>query len=255
MSSSAETRSSSHGTATTGAARPHAPAAPGGAHRRDGPRRGGSRHRIPFWLEAPLLLLGAVALLVLVQGFLVRIYVIPSGSMETTLHGCPGCTDDRVAVDKISYRVTQPATGDIVVFRGPPAWADNDEVSPSHPANPLLRGLLDASSYASLSSPDEKDFVKRVIAVGGQTVACCDQHNHVTVDGKALPEPYLHYQPGPPPVQVPFAPVHLGPGQLWVMGDNRNNSADSRAHGPITTADLIGKVRFIVLPLDRWGGV
>ncbi|TCK20921.1 signal peptidase I [Pseudonocardia endophytica] len=213
------------------------------------------RRRLPFWAELPLLLLVAAAVTVLVQGFVVRIFVVPSGSMERTLHGCPGCDNDRVAVDKLGYRFTDPAPGDVVVFRGPAAWVSNGEVSTSRPKDPVVRTLLEIYAYASLSEPYEKDFVKRVVAVGGQTVSCCDPENRVVVDGKPVAEPYVYLQPGGPPRQAPFDPVTLGPGQIWAMGDNRNNSADSREHGPITTADVIGKVRFVVLPVDRWRSV
>jgi len=93
-----------------------------------------------------------------------------------------------------------------------------------------------------------------VIAIGGQTVACCDSQNRITVDGKPLNEPYIYYLPeAGPPVQSEFGPIKVPEGQLWVMGDSRNNSADSRVpgHGPIPLENVIGKARFVVLPLSR----
>jgi signal peptidase I len=197
----------------------------------------------------------AVALAVVVQGFVVRIFQVPSESMETTLIGCQGCTDDRVAVDRLGYRFHDPAPGDVVVFRGPAAWIDSGDSSASQQRpQGVVRFLQDLPTYAALASPEEKDFVKRVVAVGGQTVACCDR-GRVTVDGRPLTEPYLHLAVGTPPEQEAFAPVTLSPGQLWVMGDNRNNSADSRDHGAIATGDVIGRVRAIVLPTTRWSTV
>jgi signal peptidase I len=175
--------------------------------------------------------------------------------MERTLHGCSGCNNDRVAVDKVSYRFSDPSPGDVVVFRGPATWGDNGEVSNDRSGNVFVRGLQSGLSLLGLARPDEKDFVKRVVAVGGQTVSCCDPQNRVLVDGQPLTEPYLYFQPNLGRTQQDFAPVVVPPGQLWVMGDNRNNSADARVHGPISTTDVIGKARVIVLPVGRWGGV
>jgi signal peptidase I len=172
--------------------------------------------------------------------------------METTLHGCTGCTNDRVLVDKLSYRFGDPSPGDVVVFRGPTSWEDQDLAEPS--SNPLVRGLQTVGSLVGLSLPDEEDLIKRVIAVGGQTVTCCDAQNRVTVDGAPLNEPYIYYLPeAGPPVQTEFGPVKVPDGQIWVMGDSRNNSADSRVpgHGPVPVANVIGKARFVVLPFSR----
>ena len=215
--------------------------------------KGGRRRRPTFWRELPMLIVVALLLTFLIQTFLARVYEIPSGSMETTLHGCTGCTNDRVLVDKLSYRFGDPSPGDVIVFRGPPSWEDGaDLAKPS--SNVLVRGFQTVGSLVGLAPPDEKDLIKRVIAVGGQTVVCCDAQNRVTVDGKPLNEPYIYYLPeAGPPVQTEFGPVKVPDGQLWVMGDSRNNSADSRVpgHGPIPVANVIGKARFVVLPLSR----
>lgn len=222
-----------------------------------GGRPGGKQKKKgSFWRELPLLIVVAVVLTFVIQTFLARIYVIPSASMEQTLHGCNGCANDRVAVDKLTYRFSDPAPGDVVVFRGPPTWGANGEVAGDQPSgNVLVRGLQSGLSLIGLAPPDEKDFVKRVVATGGQTVACCDPQNRVTVDGNPLDEPYVYYQPNLGRTQADFAPVRVPEGQLWVMGDNRNNSADARVHGPIGVTDVIGKARVIVLPVGRWGGV
>ncbi|WP_133825396.1 signal peptidase I [Actinomycetospora succinea] len=235
-------------------------AVPAGAGRhgsdKGGRGKGKTKKKGSFWRELPLLIVVAVVLTFVIQTFLARIYVIPSASMERTLHGCNGCANDRVAVDKLTYRFSDPAPGDVVVFRGPPTWGDNGEVSGEQPSgNVLVRGLQSGLSLVGLAPPNEKDFVKRVIATGGQTVACCDPQNRVTVDGQPLDEPYIYYQPNLGRTQADFAPVRVPEGQLWVMGDNRNNSADARVHGPIGVTDVIGKARVIVLPVGRWGGV
>lgn len=204
-----------------------------------------------------MLVVVALALTFLIQTFLARVYEIPSGSMEKTLHGCTGCTNDRVLVDKVTYRFSDPGPGDVIVFAGPDNWQDPDyRVRKSD--NVLVRVLQAAGSLVGLAPPDEKDLIKRVIAVGGQTVACCDSRDRVTVDGKPLNEPYIYYLPqAGPPSQAEFGPVRVPEGSLWVMGDSRNNSADSRVpgHGPIPTDSVIGKARLIVLPISRVQGI
>jgi signal peptidase I len=201
--------------------------------------------------------LTALVLTFLIQTFLARVYVIPSASMEPTLHGCPGCTNDRVLVDKLSYRFSSPRPGDVVVFRGTDSWGS--EFVSQRSDNLLVRGLQQAGSVIGLAPPDERDFVKRVIAVGGQTVKCCDKQNHVIVDGASLTEPYAVFIGQEP--QEEFGPVTVPPGNLWMMGDNRNNSADSRRHvadqrsGTVPVSNVIGKARVIVLPVSRWQGI
>lgn len=221
------------------------------------------RHRLAkrkkgsFWRELPILVLTALVLTFLIQTFLARVYVIPSASMEPTLHGCPGCTDDRVLVDKLTYRFRSPRPGDVVVFRGTDSWGT--ESSSPRSNNVLVRGLQQAGSVIGLAPPDERDFVKRVIAVGGQTVQCCDKQNRVVVNGRPLNEPYAVFAGHEP--QEEFSPVTVPQGNLWMMGDNRNNSADSRRHvadqfsGTIPLSNVIGKARVIVLPLSRWQGI
>lgn len=219
--------------------------------------RSQKRRRSSFWRELPILVVVALVLTFLIQTFLAKVYVIPSGSMETTLHGCAGCANDRVLVDKVTYRFGDPQPGDVVVFRGPDSWR-NTEFTVEETANPVLRGLQVLGSLVGLAPPNEKDFVKRVIATGGQTVACCDAQNRVTVDGQPLFEPYISYvAEAGPPRQAPFGPVTVPEGELWMMGDSRNNSADSRVpgHGPVPVDNVIGQARLIVMPFDRFGTI
>jgi signal peptidase I len=213
-----------------------------------------------FWVELPILIVVALVLAFVFQQFLARVYTIPSGSMETTLHGCPGCYGDKVLVDKITYDFTDPSPGDVVVFKGPPAWLES-EAPVEEPGNPVVRFFQNVGSVFGLAPPDERDFVKRIIAMGGQTVQCCDAQNRVLVDGKPLNEPYIHWEDPDKQVQDSFDPVTVPPGDVFVMGDNRNNSDDSRyqggggVNGAVPMSDIIGKARFIVLPPSRWGGV
>lgn len=218
--------------------------------------RGGKRRRSTFWKELPILVVVALLLTFLIQTFIAKVYVIPSGSMETTLHGCTGCQNDRVLVDKMTYRFSDPQPGDVVVFRGPDGWTSEFTADP--PSNVVVRALQGLGSLIGLAPPDEKDFIKRVIAVGGQTVQCCDSRNRVLVNGKPLDEPYIYFLPEAGTArQDAFGPVTVPAGTLWMMGDSRNNSADSRVpgHGPVPLSNVIGRARFIVLPFARVGSI
>lgn len=226
--------------------------------------------------ETVLLVAIAVLLYYVMLTFVARPYLIPSESMEPTLHGCSGCVGDRIMVDKIGYRFGSPQPGDVIVFRGPPSWNIGYRSIRSH--NTVVRWVQNTLSFVGFVPPDENDLVKRVIAVAGQTVQC-RAGTGLTVDGVRLKEPYLNpkaMMADPsmyPCLGSEFGPVTVPQGRLWVMGDNRTHSADSRAHcasvpadalkGLLCTGDpmsatvpvgnVIGKARFIVWPPSRWG--
>lgn len=228
--------------------------------------------------ETAILASIAVVLYYLMLTFVARPYLIPSESMEPTLHGCPGCVGDRIMVDKVSYRFGSPQPGDVIVFRGPPSWNYNYKSIRSH--NAAVRGLQNALSVVGFVPPDENDLVKRVIAVGDQTVQC-RADTGLTVDDKPLTEPYLNPRTMmADPAVYPclggdFGPVTIPAERVWVMGDNRTHSADSRAHctnspegvehhilctgdpmaGTVPLSNVIGKARFIAWPPMRWGGI
>jgi len=194
---------------------------------------------------------------IVLSAFVARLYEIPSSSMETTLHGCSGCDNDRVLVDRLSYRFSGPAPGDVVVFSRPRSWT-NAELALPDTRNPLVRGLSSIGALVGVQRADEADMIKRVIAIGGQTVSCCDARNRVMVDGRSIDEPFVYFAPEFGPArQGTFDPVRVPEGQIWVMGDNRNNSVDSRApnDGPVPLEDVIGKARLIVLPFARFGRI
>ncbi|GAA1682960.1 signal peptidase I [Mycolicibacterium murale] len=237
------------------------------------PKKKGSALR-----EGAILVSIALVLYYVMLTFVARPYLIPSESMEPTLHGCPGCVGDRIMVDKLTYRFTDPAPGDVVVFKGPPSWSVGYKSIRSD--NPAIRAVQDALSFVGFVPPDQNDLVKRIIAVGGQTVEC-RADTGLTVDGKKLDEPYLDpttMMADPaiyPCLGNEFGPVTVPENRLWVMGDNRTHSADSRAHctsspadaqnglictgdptnGTIPVENVIGKARFIAWPPSRWGGV
>ncbi len=231
----------------------------------------------PFWIELPILIVVAFSLTFLIQTFVAKVYYVPSGSMEQTLHGVQS-GGDRILANKIVYDFRAPRQGDVVVFKGPDTWTP--EVTISAPETWIGKAGAALGSVIGIAPPNEKDFVKRVIAVGGQTVQCCDKRGNIVVDGRSLNEPYI-YEPWPftPGVadcgagggddtsygsQRCFAPVKVPAGQLWVMGDHRSDSNDSSYQclrlkappptcaRPIPADDVIGKAVFIVMPPSRW---
>jgi signal peptidase I len=228
--------------------------------------------------ETAILASIALVLYYVMLTFVARPYLIPSESMEPTLHGCPGCIGDRIMVDKVTYRFGSPRPGDVIVFKGPPSWNVGYKSIRSHDA--AVRWLQNALSFIGFVPPDENDLVKRVIAVGGQTVQC-RANTGLTVNGARLKESYLDPATmSADPAVYPclgneFGPVAVPEGRLWVMGDNRTHSADSRAHcmsvpadamkgllctgdpvvGTVPVGNVVGKARFIVWPPGRWSGV
>ncbi|MGS2805584.1 signal peptidase I [Nocardia sp. MW-W600-9] len=225
-------------------------------------RKRGDEKQRPFWQELPILIVIAAVIAALMVTFVGRPYVIPSQSMENTL-----LIGDRIYVEKISYYGSDPGPGDVVVFVGPPSW--NGHYKSVRSDNTVVRGLQNFLSYFGLVPPDENDLVKRVIAVGGQTVQCCDPQGRVMVDGKPLDEPYIKkdypWFTDRPNAVYPagrvFGPVKVPEGNLWVMGDNRNESADSRAHvsddlqGTVPVDNVRGKTVFKIWPPSRIGPV
>jgi signal peptidase I len=187
------------------------------------------------------LLLGvALVLAVVIKSLFVQAFYIPSGSMNDTL-----VLDDRILVQKVSYWRAGPQRGDVVVFADPGGWLGPGEVRTADSA--VARTLETFGLY-----PTGGHLVKRVIGVGGDRVVCCDKEGRITVNGVPLHEqPYLPL--GEKPSLIRFD-VEVADGHLWVQGDNRSNSADSRVHlgdpggGFIPVGDVVGKVFLVVWP-------
>jgi len=195
--------------------------------------------------ELPFLIVIALALALVIKAFLVQAFYIPSGSMENTLR-----VGDRVLVNKVVYHVRDIERGDVVVFNGLDSFTP--EVQVSEPTNPVTRVLRSLASGLGVGPPGERDFIKRVIGVPGDRVRCCDEDGRVRVNGVALREPYLF--PGDRPSDVDFDTV-VPQGRLWVMGDHRSASSDSRSHqgdpggGTVPIDKVIGRAFVIVWPL------
>jgi signal peptidase I len=245
------------------------------AHRRrkHDEKRGKPHRKAPWW-ELPALVVLAIGIAILVKSFIIQPFYIPSESMEKTLHGCSGCHGDRILVNKLIYDFRDPHPGDIVVFHAPPGW--NDEPTSQPPSNPVLRVIRGFGQLIGFVPPDGQVLVKRVIATGGETVKG-DSEGHVMVSEhgangpyRTLHEPYVFIDRGQQDSLRPFGPVTVPNGRLWVMGDHRNDSADSRYHcgsggtdvpddshcdavpSTVPIDDVIGKAFVIAWPPSRW---
>ncbi len=204
--------------------------------------RGG---RGSFARELPLLVLIAFLLALLIKAFLVQAFWIPTVSMERTL-----LVNDRVLVNKLVYRFRDVHRGEIVVFNGDGTGFERAETLITPPSNVFSRAIRSVQGVLGLGAPSDKDFIKRVIGVSGDTVACCDAQGRVTVNGKPLDEPYV-YENNPIGGGREFDPVKVPPGQLWVMGDHRSESSDSRVNGTIPESKVVGRAFVRVWPLGR----
>jgi signal peptidase I len=182
----------------------------------------------------PGLLLTALAIAVVIKTFLIQPFWIPSESMLPTIE-----VNDRVMVNKLAYQWGEPQRGDVVVFRDP----REGEIEESIP-EAVIRSVLEA---IGIRTRGHDDLIKRVIGLPGETIEVVD--NRVVVDGVPLEESYL------PEVFMPDEPpITLGPDEVFVMGDNRNASYDSRRFGPIPLEDLIGEAFVTIWPISHVGG-
>ena len=199
--------------------------------------------RRSFWRELPVLIAVALILALLIKAFVVQAFRIPSGSMEDTL-----LVGDRVLVNKIVYDFRGIDRGDIVVFNGQGSW---DPTATPPPQSPIPRVYHDVLRFVGLES-DGTDYIKRVIGLPGDRVRCCDAGGRITVDGVALNESGYLY-PGSNPSLQRFSIV-VPPGRVWVMGDHRADSADSRYHmqasgsGTIPIDEIVGRAFVVIWP-------
>jgi signal peptidase I len=199
---------------------------------------GKSKKQLPLWLEFPLLIGAALLIAVLIKTFLFQAFWIPSSSMENTL-----LIYDRVLVSKLSYEFSDISQHDVIVFDDPRAGFEQPE------EDAIERAIRNLKESIGLATP-QSEFIKRVIGLPGDVVEGSD--GSVFVNGVRLDEPYLK-QPDLP--IRPFGPVTVPVDSLFVMGDNRRASQDSRFFGPIPVDDVVGKAFVIIWPVGRAGGI
>ncbi|MER6344286.1 signal peptidase I [Streptomyces sp. NPDC001595] len=216
----------------------------------DGPAPAQQRKQRSFWKELPILIGIALVLALLIKTFLVQAFSIPSQSMQNLLQ-----EGDRVLVDKLTpWFGSEPERGEVVVFHDPDKWLIGE---PTPDPNALQTFL---SWIGLMPSAEEKDLIKRVIGVGGDTVECKGT-GPLKVNGKALNEPYVY--PGNTPCSVDDQggqfKVKVPEGFIWVMGDHRQNSRDSRYNqsdkyqGMVPVDEVVGRAVVKAWPINRWG--
>ncbi len=203
-----------------------------------------AKRQLPVWQESILLVATALVLALIVKTFFFQAFYIPSDSMVPTM-----IQNDKLLVQKVSYWSGGPERGDIVVFKDPGNWLGPEDSDPA--GNAVQKALETIGLF-----PSGGHLIKRVIGVGGDEVRCCDDQGRTVVNGESIDEPYLADQSVN--AEQTFD-VTVPRGFLWVQGDNRGNSADSRAHlgepggGFIPVDDVVGKAWLRVWPFDRAG--
>jgi len=197
--------------------------------------------------EFPILVIVALAVSIVIKTFLVQFFYIPSGSMENTLQ-----INDRVAVNKVPFIGKSIKRGDVVVFRDPDNWLPEPYVGDQ---NKFLAVVKDAFvAVGVLPNPAKQYLVKRVIGVAGDKVECCSKDKKLMINGIEIEEPYIFA--GNTASDTNFN-VTVPAGKVWVMGDHRGASADSRFHqddinnGMVPTAKITGKVVGIIWPIKN----
>lgn len=207
---------------------------------------------VTFLRDILLIVLAALLISFLVKTFLIRSFFIPSESMEQTL-----IRDDRIIVNELVPEVMPIAHGDVVVFKDPGSWLDTQPIVEK---NPLASAVDSALGFVGLSAEDSNDhLIKRVIGLPGDHVICCDDFGRLTVNGTALEEPYIVLPTGAVDATPEKFDITVPEDSLWVMGDNRYQSADSAFHHTtdpgreyVPYDDVVGRAIVISWPMDRW---
>ena len=205
-----------------------------------------------FLRDLVVIVVVAVLASFLIKTFLIRSFYIPSESMENTLQ-----VGDRILVNELVPGLIPLQRGDVVVFTDPGGWLHGDPVAaPSGPVQAAGEWVL---SLVGLSTQDANDhLVKRVIGLPGDHVTCCNALGQMSVNGVPLKEPYVVLQPGSRAVSGTSFDVVVPKDRLWVMGDNRYNSADSRynrstpSKGYVPISDVVGRAFVVSWPVSHW---
>lgn len=199
------------------------------------------------WWDIPVTIVIALGVVLLLTTFIAKPFSIPSGSMEDTLQ-----IGDRILVNRMVYRIRPVERGDVIVFDGTDVFVPASEVPTRNPIAGAVAWVLES---IGLKSPESTDFIKRVIGVGGDHVVCCDVDGRITVNGQPLDEE-SYLMPGDVPSYEPFDVV-VPQDSLWVMGDHRSNSADSRAHmgdpggGFVPVGSVVGRAMNVLWPIGN----
>lgn len=197
--------------------------------------------------ELPILVVVALVVSLFIKSFLVQFFYIPSGSMENTLQ-----IQDRVAVNKLPSISRKISRGDVVVFRDPDNWLPEASDNSSNQVIAKIKSGLVAVGV--LPNPAKQYLVKRVIGIARDHVVCCTKDGKLSVNGRAITEPYIFA--GNIPSDLKFD-VTVPAGKIWVMGDHRGASADSRYHqddinkGMVPLAHVTGRVFAVIWPLNN----
>jgi signal peptidase I len=202
-----------------------------------------------FLRELPVIIIAAIVVSIIVKTFLVHFFYIPSGSMENTLQ-----VGDRIAVNKFGALFTDIKRGEVVVFGDPDNWLGDSAQSGDSGIGAVIKsGLI---TVGVLPDPAKQYLIKRVIGVGGDKVVCCDQAGKLQVNGVSITEPYIFE--GDKPSDMQFN-VEIPKGFIWVMGDHRGASADSRFHpdsankGMVPLSKVVGRAVLVVWPFTDVG--
>jgi signal peptidase I len=202
--------------------------------------------------EVVVIVLVALLISFLIKTFLIRPFYIPSASMSQTL-----LLDDRVIVNELVPDVIPIERGDVIVFEDPGGWLPTAE---EQSTNWLVNAVNAALEFVGLRAAEGSDhLIKRVIGLPGDTVVCCDDFGHIAVNGTPIEEPYLQLPPGVAKATPESFEVTVPDGGLWVMGDNRYNSADSAyqlTRRPdvafVPVENVVGRAVLINWPVNRW---
>jgi signal peptidase I len=205
---------------------------PDGEETEEAPPKKASRSTTRSVVEWIAVIGGALVVALVIKTFLIQAFYIPSGSMEPTLD-----IGDRVLVNKLSYRLHDVNRGDLVVFEANEGHGDCGQPVSEAAANAAETGI--------------KDLIKRVIALPGETIDL--QDNHVVIDGRVLEEPYIAEGVVTAPTGSIEFPFEVPEGCVFVMGDNRTDSRDSRIFGPIDEDQIVGRAFIRVWPLSQIG--
>jgi len=225
--------------------------------RRDKRTQGDSNRKhgiVRFFRDLFVIFFVALLISFLIKTFLIRSFYIPSGSMENTLQ-----VKDRIMVNELVPDLIPIARGDVVVFTDPGGWLSATEHGTVQPGNPVADGIRWFFSEVGLGAQETNDhLIKRVIGLPGDKVACCDATGHITVNDAPLSEPYLKASSGTTRSPEKYFTVTVPAVSLWVEGDNRDNSADSRLHtttpskGFVPITNVVGRAFVITWPVGHW---